>query len=198
MMLSLFRRHNKAASTKRRRDRTRRLQFEAMEGRTLMSATVIGTIDFGTSRRTGGLMPTPSPTRFMCPLQTIGPSKSSTAPQTPLSAQIPTRGYDAPTVNPQSNEVYVSQQFAGSVRIIDGSTNSVIGELSVPGPYGSLGRPAVNPTTDRLYVIGLPKTLDVFQASTRSFLGGSTPRCLLHPTMGLGTSLSIPRRIAFT
>jgi len=87
-----------------------------------------------------------------------------------IVTSIPTAGFHTGIdVNPITNKVYVSQQFAGSVRIIDGATNTVITDLPVPGsPISDL---AINSVTNKLYVIrqNIPDVA-VFDASTNILL----------------------------
>src|SRR5207253_642944 len=60
-----------------------------------------------------------------------------------------TTGYKAIAVNILSNKVYIANQGAGSVTVIDGATNAVLRNIAVPGcPTGI----DVNPFTNRIYV----------------------------------------------
>jgi YVTN family beta-propeller protein len=88
-----------------------------------------------------------------------------------IVATVPTAGYPAGIdVDPVTNRIYVSQQWAGAVRIIDGATNSVITDLQVPGGLQAWSV-AINPTTGRLYVVrSVYGDVAVFDAATYTLL----------------------------
>jgi N-acetylneuraminic acid mutarotase len=65
---------------------------------------------------------------------------------------IGTRGYDFDIrVNPVTNRIYVPQQFAGVVRVIDGATDAVIEDIPIPSPSNDIGYIAVDTVRNRLY-----------------------------------------------
>jgi len=53
------------------------------------------------------------------------------------------------SINPNTNKVYVSNQFDDTVSVIDGTTDTVIKTISVTRP----GKSAVNPDTNKIYII---------------------------------------------
>lgn len=76
-------------------------------------------------------------------------------------------GLQGLAVNPVTNRIYASDADNGQYIVIDGQTNTVIAQVSVfTQPAGV----AVNPKTDRLYVVGggFPGEILVFDASTNA------------------------------
>jgi YVTN family beta-propeller protein len=69
-------------------------------------------------------------------------------------ASIPTSGYFNiwMVVNPVTNRFYVSQEFAGTVRVVDASNNSTIANVSVPGLIHTVGAVGVNVKTNKIYI----------------------------------------------
>jgi YVTN family beta-propeller protein len=79
---------------------------------------------------------------------------------------IPGIGLQGVGVNPVTNHVYVSDGDNSRVYVIDGGSNTQIGQFSVPSPAGV----AVNPKTNRVYVAssGFPGAFFVFDGSNNT------------------------------
>src|SRR4051794_12853754 len=130
-MFPLIRRPEAAArpqrwgSSSRRGRKTRSWQIEVLEGRALLSSTVIDTIDFSPSR-TGVIAANAATNRVYAAAEDVPGIRVIDSVTDAVGPTIPTLGYQSLDVNPATNRIYVSQAFAGSVRIIDGATNSVL------------------------------------------------------------------------
>src|SRR6267143_507187 len=66
-----------------------------------------------------------------------------------IVATIPVTCSGDVTVNPDTNEVYVSDHFGSSVCVINGSTNTQVGSISVGAQPWGMG---VNTATNKIYV----------------------------------------------
>jgi len=82
------------------------------------------------------------------------------------------------SINPNTNKVYVSNQFDNTVSVIDGTTDTVIKTITVTRP----GKSAVNPNTDKIYIIS-GNNVAVIDGSTDTVLPtipsvGSSPNSI--------------------
>ncbi|MFN8475244.1 MAG: kelch repeat-containing protein [Anaerolineae bacterium] len=148
------------------------------------SRTAVSTISFGQDR-TSAIAANPVTRRVYVSLEDMPGVAVIDATNNAVLSKIPTQGYHKGiAVDPAANRIYVAQQFAGSVRIIDGANNSVIADLKVPDLVQTIGDVAVNPVTQRLYIIRANNNdVAVFDTTTNTFLDAiafgarSTPDC---------------------
>jgi YVTN family beta-propeller protein len=97
------------------------------------------------------------------------------------------------TVHPHRAEIYVADATSQRLVILDATTGSVVAEIPVPQPWGV----AVNPETDRLYVVSR-NNLVAIDASTRTVIAtvpvSEAPHIACLSTAGGATGLAVDAR----
>ncbi len=156
----------------RKKTAPRRLSFEVLEDRTLLSPMVIATIPFGSSRASSLVTDAGLQRVFVAEEDNHRIAVVDAASNAVLTT-VPTAGFHTGMdVDPVEHRVYVAQQFAGRVLAIDGVTASVVTDLPIPGLIHTIGDVAVNPATHRLYVVRANNNdVAVMDLTTNSFVG---------------------------
>ncbi len=82
-----------------------------------------------------------------------------------ITATIPVNSDpSAIAVNPATNKIYVSNNYSGTLQVIDGATNAAV---TVPGFSNPQGI-AVNPVTNRIFVANTNNTVTVIDGATNA------------------------------
>lgn len=100
--------------------------------------------------------------------------------------RVPTEGYiHGIAVDERANKLYVVQQFAHRVRVVDGKTHTYH-DIDIPDAINAIGSAAVDPEHGRLYVTRLDNhDIAVFDTSTEAFLGAIDDGCCPHTNIFL-------------
>ncbi|MBI1918641.1 MAG: hypothetical protein HYS12_28440, partial [Planctomycetes bacterium] len=181
-MFSLFQRKKMS----RKKTAPRRLSFDVLEDRTVLSPTVIDTISFGSSRA-GVLATDPVLQRVFVAEEDVPAIAVVDAATDAVLSTVPTRGFHTGMdVDPVTHRVYVAQQFDGKVRVFDGVTASVLTERDILGG-GYIGDLAVNPVARRLYVVRASyNDVAVMDLTTNTFVDTVTiPAPVAHDLLDL-------------
>jgi|GEM_PF-848816 len=99
-----------------------------------------------------------------------------------ITATIPVNSDpSAIAVNPVTNKIYVSNNYSGTLQVIDGATNAAV---TVPGMSNPQGI-AVNPVTNRIFVANTNNTVTVIDGATNATatvpVGSSTYSIAVNP-----------------
>lgn len=142
------------------------------------AATVITTISFAPSR--AGTLGANLTTNKLYVSRDDAPQAINVidANTNAIIATVPGQGFHIGlSVNSATNRIYVSQQFVSSVRVIDGSTDTVITDIPIPSTQ-TVGLNALDPSLNRLYVLR-PNDSDiaVVDTLTNTFAGAISSGC---------------------
>lgn len=113
---------------------------------------VVSEISFASSRA-GFLVANPYTAQVFAAMEDVPALAHIDGNTDDIVSKIPLLGYHiGMTIDLVKNEIYVTQQFSQTVRVIDGVSNKILRDLPVPGgsPIGEL---AFDSNTSRVYVI---------------------------------------------